>query len=140
MKDSPGEARRWFDEAGSDLAFARIGHREGFHSKVCFLCQQAAEKALKALAYGDGERYVPGHSLQDLVDRLVSRHPDLESLRDLCRLLDQYYVPTRYPNALPGGVPHRSYTEGQAREAITGCEQLMLVVREELRRMHIAVD
>lgn len=34
----------------------------------------------------------------------------------------------------------RSDTEGQAREAITGCEQLMLVVREELRRMHIAVD
>jgi HEPN domain-containing protein len=140
MKDRLGEARRWFDEAGSDLAFARVGQREGFYSKVCFLCQQAAEKALKAIAYGDGERYVVGHSLQELLDRLAPGHPTLEALRDGCRLLDQYYVPTRYPNALPGGVPHRSYTEAQGREALAICEGLVQAVREELRRMQIPVE
>ncbi len=140
MKDSLGEARRWFDEAGSDLAFARVGQREGFHSKVCFLCQQAAEKALKAVAYGDGERYVVGHSLQELLDRLAPQHPSLEPLRDGCRLLDQYYVPTRYPNALPGGVPHRSYTETQGRDALGVCERLMQAVRDELLRMRVSVE
>jgi HEPN domain-containing protein len=140
MRDRATEARRWLDEAGSDIAFARVGHREGFFSKACFLCQQAGEKALKAVAYGDGERFVPGHSLQDLLDRLAPRHPALEALRDVCRLLDQYYVPTRYPNALPGGAPHRAYTEDQAREAIVGCEQLMQAIRKELGRMQIAVE
>lgn len=140
MKDRPGDARRWFDEAGSDLAFARVGLREAFYSKACFLCQQAAEKALKAVAYGDGERYVVGHSLQDLLDRLSTGHPHLEPLRDACRLLDQYYIPTRYPNALPGGVPHRSYAEAQAQEAVTDCERVMQAVREELGRMQIRVE
>jgi len=33
--------------------------------------------------------------------------------------LDQYYIPTRYPNGLPGGVPSRFYTDpGEAREAM----------------------
>jgi len=140
MKDRQGDARRWFEEAGSDLAFARVGLREGFHSKVCFLCQQGGEKALKAVAYGDGERYVVGHSLQDLLSRLSPGHPVLESLRDACRLLDQYYVPTRYPNALPGGVPHRSYTQTQAQQAIADCERLMQAVRDELSRMQISVE
>jgi HEPN domain-containing protein len=140
MKDRSGDARRWFEEAGSDLAFGRVGQREGFYSKVCFLCQQAAEKALKAIAYGDGERYVIGHSLQDLLDRLVARHPGLESLRDGCRLLDQYYVPTRYPNALPGGAPHRSYTDAQARDALGICEGLMHAVQDELKRMQVPIE
>ncbi|HXZ45037.1 MAG TPA: HEPN domain-containing protein [archaeon] len=140
MKDRSGEAHRWYDEATSDVAFARVGLREGFYSKVCFLCQQAGEKALKALAYGDGERFVPGHSLQDLLVRLLPRHPSVEPLRDSCRVLDQYYVPTRYPNALPGGVPYRSYTEEQARQAISGCEQVMAAVHDELRRAGIIVE
>jgi HEPN domain-containing protein len=140
MRDKAGEARRWHEEAGSDLAFARVGHREGFHSKVCFLCQQAGEKALKALAYADGERHVAGHSLQELLDERIARHPALASFQDLCRLLDQYYVPTRYPDALPGGVPHRSYTETQSREALDGCGRLLDAVRDELRQLQIRVE
>ena len=137
MKDRSGDARRWFEEAESDLAFARVGQREGFYSKVCFLCQQAGEKAFKAIAYGEGERYVVGHSLQELLDRLAARHPALADLRDSCRLLDQYYVPTRYPNALPGGAPHRSYTEQQGREALIMGERVMQAVQEELKRMRV---
>jgi HEPN domain-containing protein len=135
MKDRSGDARRWFEEAESDLAFARVGQREGFYSKVCFLCQQAGEKALKAVAYGDGERYVVGHSLQELLDRLEPRHPGFASLGDSCRMLDQYYVPTRYPNALPGGTPHRSYTEQQGGEALRMIDQMMQAVRGELTRL-----
>jgi len=135
MRDRWGEAARWLEEGESDLAFARVGHREGFHSKVCFLCQQGAEKGLKALAYADGARFGPGHSLQELLDRLRPAHPVLDQARDIGRLLDQYYVPTRYPNALPGGVPHRAFTEAQAREALAGCERILDAVRAEIGRM-----
>ena len=57
------------------LAFARVGHREGFFSKACFLCQQAGEKALKAVAYGDGLAERPTLSegaLAEAVERSVA--------------------------------------------------------------------
>jgi len=42
---------------------------------------------------------------------------DWEKVQKAARL-DQYYVPTRYPNGLPGGVPSRFYTDPEeAREA-----------------------
>jgi len=140
MRNRADEARRWYQEAESDLAFARIGRREEFFSKACFLCQQAGEKALKALAYGDGERFVVGHSLQEILDLVQPKHPALKRFRDICRLLDQYYIATRYPDALPGGTPHRSYTESQAAEAIAGAEGLLGAIREEFGGMNIPVE
>ena len=62
------EARRWLAQAQDDLAFARLGLREGFFAQACFLSQQAGEKALKALRYLRGDRRVLGHSLVALVD------------------------------------------------------------------------
>ncbi len=33
-------------------------------------------------------------------------------------MLDQYYIPTRYPDALPGAIPATAYTGEQASAAI----------------------
>jgi HEPN domain-containing protein len=74
--------------------------------------------ALKALHYLGGARLVIGHSLVELLGSLLERHPALASLRGAAARLDQLYVPTRYPNALPGGVPAEVFTDEQAAEAI----------------------
>ena len=59
MKPKPTvEARRWLDQATSDLAFAELGVREGYPAQACFMCQQGGERALKALRYVAGERLV----------------------------------------------------------------------------------
>jgi HEPN domain-containing protein len=119
MKPHPkAEAERWLAQARSELAFARVGLREGFHAQACFHCQQAAEMALKALHYLAGARLVVGHSLVELLVALVERHPGLVSLRDAAARLDQLYIPTRYPNGLPGGVPAEVFTQEQAADAI----------------------
>lgn len=112
------EAERWLTQAKSDLDFARIGLREGFFAQACFQCQQAAEKALKALHYWGGARFVPGHSLVELLAPLAVKDPSLASLREAARRLDQLYIPTRYPNGLPGGVPAQVFSQEQAAEAI----------------------
>jgi len=39
--------------------------------------------------------------------------------------LDQYYISTRYPNGLPGGIPHEVYTKDQAEEAIAGTRKVL---------------
>ena len=108
MKASRNEAERWLRQAESDLAFAELGVREGFPAQACFTSQQAAEKALKAVLYLRGERFVPGHSLVDLLERAATSPEALLHLRDSARQLDQYYIPTRYPNGLPAEFPRRS--------------------------------
>jgi HEPN domain-containing protein len=132
MRDSHREGERWLRQAENDLAFARLALREGFFAQACFLAQQVSEKALKAVAYGGGERIVVGHSLVELVERLRARHPSLEALREAAGVLDQYYVPTRYPNGLAGGVPFEAFGERQAREAVASAERFAEAARGAL--------
>lgn len=126
MKPHPkAEAERWLRQARSDLAFAEVGVREGYHAQACFMCQQAAEKALKALRYLGGERLVFGHSVVELLQSLLARHPALADLRDAAQRLDQYYVPTRYPNGLPAGTPADVFSKAQASEAVAHARRLV---------------
>ena len=129
MKRARAEAARWLAQAESDLAFAELGLREGFFAQACFVCQQAVEKALKALRYLGGARVVLGHSVVELLDTLVAVHADLAGLREGAQQLDQYYVPTRYPNGLPGGVPAEMFTRGQAEEAVSVARRFLAVTR-----------
>ncbi len=125
--DRMKEAQRWLRQSENDLAGARVLHREGFFALACFTSQQAAEKALKALAYLKGERFVPGHSVKGLLDDLMATYPELASVHEGAEGLDQYYVPTRYPNALPGGAPFEVYRCEQAEEAFSIAEGLIQV-------------
>jgi HEPN domain-containing protein len=132
MKRARSEAGRWLAQAESDLAFAELGLREGFFAQACFVCQQAVEKALKALHYLGGARVVLGHSLVELLDPLVSGYAGLAGLREGAQQLDQYYVPTRYPNGLPGGVPAEVFTRRQAEEAVDMARRFLALARAAL--------
>ena len=126
MKPHPRvEAMRWLVQARSDLAFAEMGEREGFYAQACFMCQQAGEKALKALHYLGGARLVTGHSLVELLGGLAARYPDLVALKESAQVLDQHYVPTRYPNGLPAGSPSEVFTKGQAADALGRARRLV---------------
>ena len=114
MKESKAEATRWLQQAENDLLFAELGLRNQFHAQVCFQSQQICEKAVKAIRYCNGERFVYGHSLVEPTSPLE----ELAELRDDFAILDQCYIPTRYPNGLPGGVPYETYTSKQAAEAV----------------------
>ena len=128
MKEPNREADRWLRQAESDLAYAELGLREGFYAQVCFQCQQVCEKAIKALRYGRGERAVLGHSLVEIAASL----PVMARFRDSLAVLDQYYVPTRYPNGLPGGIPSDVYTGEQAAAAVDTARHVVAAVRAEL--------
>ncbi|GAG62201.1 unnamed protein product [marine sediment metagenome] len=67
------EGRRWLEQATEDLKWARLLLKEGGYHLVCFLAQQVAEKALKALLYAQGEEIVLGHSVERLGDLSPAR-------------------------------------------------------------------
>ncbi|MCH8206009.1 MAG: HEPN domain-containing protein [Chloroflexi bacterium] len=125
MKNSETNARNWLLQAENDLSFARVAIREEFFAQACFVSQQVAEKALKALAYYRGDRFPTGHSLVELLSRLEPSYPQLSRYVRVAGILDQYYVPTRYPNALPGSVPFMVYGEEQAQAAVESAAQIV---------------
>lgn len=129
MKEPSREASRWLRQAEDDLKYAQLGLREGFYAQVCFQCQQTCEKAIKALRYGQGERVVYGHALVELAASL----PIMVEFRESLAVLDQYYIPARYPNGLPGGVPSEVYTRTQADSAVKVARQVVAAVRRELQ-------
>jgi HEPN domain-containing protein len=48
-------------------------------------------------------------SVSELCKRAVSLDKDLERIRRDAATLDKYYIPTRYPNGLPGGIPAEAF-------------------------------
>ncbi len=91
------------------------------------------EKALKAILYSQGSRVVIGHSVRELALRCAKIDPSFAPLTESAALLDQFYIPTRYPNGLPApAVPSETYTASQASMAQEAAEKVLAVVRSYL--------
>ncbi len=127
MQDQ-NEWRRWLAQAQYDLAAARHSQTGGFYALACFLAQQVAEKALKAFLYAHGERAVLGHSVSELCARCAATNQAFAPLCPSGGKLDRYYIPTRYPNGLPGGVPAEAYARDDAESALALAEQFVQLV------------
>ncbi|HEC35118.1 MAG TPA: HEPN domain-containing protein [Anaerolineae bacterium] len=132
MKDPRAEAERWFRQAVYDLQVARHAEHGRFHFAACFHAQQAAEKALKARRYAQGERIVLGHSVLRLAEECAGVDPRFKDVARKCGRLDLFYIPARYPNGLPGGIPADVYTEAEAELALRLAQQVLDLVAEVL--------
>jgi HEPN domain-containing protein len=84
-------------EADYRLAAKLAKGDESFHDQLCFHCQQAAEKYLKALLQELGLTVPRTHMLRDLVDLIVPHHGELNSLRRGAKFLTRFAVEARYP-------------------------------------------
>ena len=131
-RDPEGEGRRWLKQAQEEFQDAQRLREAGRFYLALFLCQQATEKALKAYLYFKGEEPIFSHSITELLPFAASYDPDFESLVRAKRL-DAYYLPTRYPNSLPGGVPAEYYDdEAEALEAERMAEAVLALVQQKL--------
>lgn len=128
MKDPKGEAARWLEQARRDFAAAESIFSQSLWWIVCFQSQQAAEKAVKAYLYGTGERLVLGHSVAELARQATEHDARFADLRAVASALDRFYIPTRYPNGLPGGIPADSYSEEDARQALELAREILAFV------------
>ena len=127
------EARRWWRQARRDAESAEINATHARHEVACFLGQQAAEKALKAFLYAQGESPVLGHSLLDLSRRAGSYRLALGDLREAAKTLDAYYVSSRYPNGLTDDVaPLDFFDASDSERALAACRLVLDAVKGDL--------
>jgi len=106
------EAARWLTQAADEYADAEMLRQMGRYYLALFHFQQAAEKALKAylIAQLGGREVSRIHSVGELGRIAAEIQPDFLAVSG-AKQLDAYYVPTRYPNGIPGNVPSRFYTD-----------------------------
>ena len=93
------ETAAWVLKAEDDLGGARalaaaVPPRKDL---VCFHCQQAAEKYLKALLQKLGAVVPRTHDLEDLLNLLLAHDATLAPLRTRLASLSRYAVEVRYP-------------------------------------------
>jgi len=132
MKDPKGEAARWLAQAEYDLRAAQENNKSKLYSYACFISQQAGEKALKAFLYGEGEREVLGHSVVVLCKRAAKFQKEFNFLVSHAARLDRFYIPTRYPNGLPGGIPAETYEQQDAESALASAKEILSLVKKHL--------
>jgi len=118
----------WLRQAARDLEFAKKALEDGFYEWACLIAHQAAEKAVKALHLRLGNE-AWGYSVSRLLLALPEESSPPRELVERAKELDQHYIPSRYPNAHPGGAPMDYYTREQAERAVSYAGEILEWVR-----------
>jgi len=119
MKNPKEQAKRWLKQAEYDLNEAKKSLKDGSYAYTCFFAEQSAQKSLKAVLYLDGARFINIHSIRELVKELSKKRTEFLELSEKGTLLDQYYLSSRYPDAVPEpAVPSEIFIKGQADMAV----------------------
>jgi HEPN domain-containing protein len=92
--------RKWLRKADEDLdaAHGLFETKRGSHDTVCFHCQQAAEKYLKALICEAGLAPPKVHDLTQLASLLAPHAKQVLRHRRRLSTLTEFAVEYRYPN------------------------------------------
>ena len=121
----------WLNQALKDMEQAGDSRRAGRHEWACFAAHQAAEKAVRALHLHLGQD-ARGHAIAKLLVELPETVLVEDELIEKGRVLDNFYVPTRYPNGHPEGAPFEHYGPLQSGEAIRYASEIVDFVRSKM--------
>lgn len=124
MRDAE-EIKEWLKKAEEDFAGAL--HLQRRRTKllpdlVCFHCQQAAEKYLKAFLILSETTFSKTHDLIALLELSVPLQPEIELLREPMELLNPYSVRFRYPG--------EESSKEDAKQAIKATRSIISILRE----------
>ena len=95
--------QEWLNKARSDYLFPEASLREfsGFYSQICILCHDVAEKYLKAFLISHGKRPDRIHDLLAILKECSYMDTQLASVSAACGILNDYYIPLKYPSHYP---------------------------------------
>lgn len=121
----------WFSQAQRDYQHAIDSHERQNYEWACFAAQQAAEKAVKALHLSLGQE-AWGHVIARLLRQLPASVSVPAELINRAMVLDNFYIPPRYPDSHPEGAPFEHYGELQSKEAIAHAGEIIEFVRAKM--------
>ena len=107
----------WLKQAIRDLERAQLDMKYAFYEWACFTAQQGAVKAV----YQKMNLSVRGQMMEGLENAIEVS----EGLLHLARILDRYYIESRYPNGFPAGSPFEYFDEKIAKEAYDAAREIL---------------
>lgn len=122
------EAAGWLMRARDDLGAAHklLAEPDPFPATAAYHCQQAAEKALKALIASTDTPVPKTHDLRALIERCVAVDETLSVLRDACDELTPFATEFRYPTDAPDPTP------GEVTQALKLSELIVVTISARL--------
>jgi HEPN domain-containing protein len=127
------EINNWFAFAKDDLKMAEVALKEKIYNQTCFHSQQGVEKTLKGFLKTKVRSVPKTHFLDELLNLCIEIDREFQTLREKCSILDDYYIPTRYPDALPGMLPEGLPQVKDATEALSFLKEIITFVNERLK-------
>ena len=129
-----GRSKDWWSQAVRNLKFAEESIHGEWHEWACFAAHQAAEMAVKALYL-----HLGGRPNGIVVSRLLKELPCCisvdEDVVEAAKVLDTFYIPTRYPDSHAGGASYEHYGSLQSQGAIACATRILefvaVIVGEE---------
>jgi HEPN domain-containing protein len=124
---NPADAKVWMKHANTDLraAHALLESDEFFPLQICFLSQQGAEKAVKAILVFEEVKFPKIYDLDRLRDLIPEGWKIKEQFPDRAELTI-WAVESRYPGDMPDTMEHK------ARETLRLAEAVFEAVTAEL--------
>lgn len=125
------DLEKWLKFCNEDLRAADATLKDNVYSAVCFHAQQAAEKAIKAILLAKLGKVPRDHSVLRLAE--MSGDKELFELhKEELEFLDMFYVPTRYPDALPGSLPEGLPNKEDAGKAAFSAKKVVEFIKRRL--------
>ena len=121
------EVEHWWLQAQRDFSKAEVLYNTKNYDGVAFYCQQAVEKALKAVILHVQKEKVEGHSLIYL-----GKSAQVPALfyTMLKKLSPQYFL-SRYPDASEE-IPYELYDQKSANEFMATAREVLLWTKKQL--------
>jgi HEPN domain-containing protein len=119
------EAKRWLASAAEDLRKAKDTFGLSHYDLSSFLCQQTAEKALKAGILDKKKKLIKTHDLVILGKEMGAGKREM----DICKSLGPIYTETRYPDATGS---FRQFSKDQSEEDLRSAEHILTWTRKKL--------
>jgi len=95
---------------------------------ICFHCQQAAEKILKAYIAANGSAPPKTHDLEILIERCKQQLFDFDNYIAVCDTLTTYVSDTRYP-------PTLALTEQHMKQALKDAQDILEFTKSKLKEL-----
>lgn len=127
------EQNNWFFFAGEDIKMAESAFKEKIFNQTCFHSQQAVEKMLKGFLKAKGVNVPKTHFLVELLKICIEKDKDFQALQSDGSILDDYYIPTRYPDAIPGSLPANLPQEKDAEEALSILKRISKFIKNKVK-------
>lgn len=95
---------------------------------ICYHCQQAAEKILKAYTIAQNNTFKKTHDLETLIEECGQFSPDFSNIKSNCVMLSSYVSGARYPSEI-------ELTEYEMKQAIKNAQQVLDFTKSKLKEL-----